>query len=91
MATTTLTLTEAARKAAVQTRVGGKITGETIRTRVQESSKKFKNVTPAAWGGVIQGLVRSGVLAPTGETVKMTSPQARGRRSPVYTRQSVRA
>lgn len=89
---TTATSTElksAARKAAMQTKAGRTITGEQIRQRC-ENMNVFAS-SPAAWGGVIQGLVRQGVLESTGETARMTSPQARGRRSPVYTRLSSRA
>ena len=81
-------LLEAARKAALRTKVGKPITGETIRLRCEESGVTAP--TPSVWGGVIQSLVRANVLTKTDETVRMTSPQARGRRSPVYMRNSTR-
>ena len=82
-------LLEAARKAALRTKVGKTLTGETIRLRCQESGVTAP--TPAAWGGVIQSLVRAKLLTKTNETARMTSLQARGRRSPVYVRNSTRA
>lgn len=78
------TLTDAARKAALKTKAGRTITGEEIRQRVLKEVSGA--IPPSAWGGVIQGLVRSGLLSNTGDTTKMESPQARGRRSPVYIR-----
>lgn len=81
-------LIEAARKAALRTKVGKTITGETIRLRCQESGVTAP--TPSAWGGVIQSLVRANVLTKTDETVRAKSIQARGRRLPVYTRNSTR-
>ena len=83
------TLVVAARKAAIRTKAGRTITGEQIRQRVE--AQGITPRTPSAWGGVIQSLVRSGLLKKTGETVAMSSPQARGRKSPVYERLSVRA
>ncbi len=78
------TLIEAARKAALKTRRGRTITGETIRQRVEETGV-FAD-SPNQWGGIIGSLKNSGVLETTGETTKMLSPAARGRQTPVYTR-----
>lgn len=81
-------LKASARKAAMQTKAGAKVTGEQIRTRCEDMNVFASS--PSAWGGVIQGLVRQGVLENTGETARMQAPQARGRRSPVYTRLATR-
>lgn len=87
--TQTTNLTEAARKAAMKTKAGSKLTGEDIRTRVQ--SMGITAQSASAWGGTIQSLIRQGVLEKTDETRVMKSAQARGRKSPVYVRQAVRA
>lgn len=81
-------LKSAARRAAMKTKAGSTVTGEQIRQRVE--SMDIFAASPSAWGGVIQGLVRQGVLENTGNTARMTAPQARGRRSPVYTRLATR-
>lgn len=81
-------LQTAARKAALKTKAGRTITGEQIRQRC-ESQNIFASA-PSAWGNVIGNLIRQGILENTGETARMTSPQARGRRSPVYTRMATR-
>jgi len=85
---TTLTLSEAARKAAIQTKAGRTLTGEDIRLRCKKMGVTAP--TPTAWGGVIQSMIRSGILENSGKSARMNSPQARGRRSPVYIRNSVR-
>lgn len=78
-----------ARDAALKTKVGRTITGEIIRTRCVEAG--VKNIPSSAWGGVVQSLVRQGILTKTAEYARMESPQARGRKSPVYVRNSTRA
>lgn len=86
--TQTSELKKAARKAAMKTKAGARVTGEQIRTRCEDMN--IVASSPSAWGGVIQGLVRQGILENTGETARMEAPQARGRRSPVYTRLATR-
>lgn len=57
-------------------------TGEDIRRLATEAD--IHPHSPKAWGGVIGGLVRSGVIEPTGERRKMTDVRSHGRKTDVY-------
>ena len=85
----TSTLLEAARKAALKTKVGRPITGEEIRLRVESMGLVAEK--SAVWGSVIKSLVNQNLLGQTDQKARMVSPKARGRMSPVYTRLSARA
>lgn len=83
-----MTVNESIRDAALRTKVGRTVTGEQLRDRAIAAGTTTN--TSSDWGRGVSKLIASGLLTATGETVKATSPQARGRRLPVYTRNSAR-
>jgi len=64
------------------------VTGEQLRERAITSG--FNTDTPSDWARATNRLIRAGILTPTGTSVAANSPQARGRKVPVYTRNSAR-
>jgi len=62
---------------------GSEVTGEDIRKYMETEHECFPN-HHNAWGGWIGGLVKSGILQPTGEFRKMTEPKSHARKTQVY-------
>lgn len=82
------TFYKAARKAALQTKAGRYVTGETIKVRLAEQGIVPERNNDIA--NAVAQLKREGILVPTGESVKSTTPAARGRKVAIYLRQSTR-
>lgn len=64
--------------------VGTLVTGEDIRLACAE-----RGIVPHvanAWGGIVNRLIRSGVLEPTGQRVAMLAPGSHARKTDVYRR-----
>ena len=59
-------------------------TGEDIRLACVKEGISASH--PNAWGGLVQGMVRSGMIVETGEWKAARSPRSHARRIPVYSR-----
>jgi hypothetical protein len=84
-----INVNESVRRAALKTKVGKTVNGEQLRERAMASGTTTNN--PTDWGRAVSRLIKAGILTPTGDTVRASSPQARGRQLTVYTRNSARA
>ena len=63
---------------------GEDFTGEDIRLACVKEGISPSH--PNAWGGLVQGMVRSGMIVETGEWKAARSPRSHARRIPVYSR-----
>ena len=61
---------------------GMAVTGEEIRLAVADKCPRPRS--GKAWGGIINGMVRHGLLLDTGTSRKMRDPRSHARRTPVW-------
>lgn len=62
--------------------LGGEVTGEDIRLACQ--AEKIGPHHHNAWGGLVNFMIREGLLLPTGRYVPMKATGSHGRRTQVY-------